>query len=186
MSHSYSISIVDSNIDIIEDDPFKLLEAIRQEALSFNKSKYEMAAVHATMKAFLTTRQKDAESLIDYSRRFKAARDVLTSHLGGPIILTKFVMQMTGYTPDEMGDNVRLIDEAYDQFVAYSFMEGADKSKYGEMMLTLEDQYSLKNNQYLKTLEDAITALKLHKFDEKYHEDKQKKKRKGRQQGTRF
>ena len=98
----------------IEGNLFKLLKAIRQEALSFNKSKYEMVAVYATMKAFLTTRQKDAKSLINYSRRFKAARDVLNSHLGGLIILTKFVMQMTGYDPDEMGKNVRLIDEAYD------------------------------------------------------------------------
>ena len=91
------------------------------------------------MRAFLTLRQKDAESLIDYSRRFKAARDVLVSHLGGPIILTKYVMQMQGYDPDDMGSNVTLMDQAYEEFVAYSFMEGADKSKYGEMMLTLED-----------------------------------------------
>ena len=77
---------------VIYGDPFELLKAIREEALSFNKSKYEMAAVHATMKAFMTMRQKDAKSLIDYSRRFKAARDVLKSHLGGPIVLTKYAM----------------------------------------------------------------------------------------------
>ena len=161
----------------IYGDPFKLLEAIRQEALSFSKNKYEMSSVHATLKAYMNTRQKDGESLIDYSRRFKAARDVLISHLGGLIILTKYVMQMKGYDEENMGSNVLLIDEAFEEFVAYSFMDGADKSKYGKMLETLEGQYSFKNNQYPKNLEDAITAMKAHKFDDKYHEEKKKKKK---------
>ena len=103
---------------------------------------------------------------------------VLQSHLGGPIILTKYVMQMQGYDPQDATKNVALMDEAYEEFVAYTFLDGADKSKYGKMMETLEGQYSFKQNQYPKTLEDAITALKAHKFDDKYHEDKKRKKKK--------
>ena len=61
----------------IYKDPFELLKAIQQEALSFNKSKYEMAAVHATLKTFMNMRQREGESLLEYSERFKAARDVL-------------------------------------------------------------------------------------------------------------
>ena len=165
----------------IYNDPFELLKAIRQEALSFNKSKYEMAAVHSTLKTFMNLRQKDGESLLDYSERFKASRDVLKSHLGGPIILTKYVMQMSGYDPNDASANVGLMDAAYEEFVAYTFLEGADKSKYGKMMDTLGDLYSLKNDQYPKDLEDAITALKAHKFDEKYIEEKKKKKEKERE-----
>ena len=51
--------------DEIDGDPFELLRAIREEALSFSETEYEMAAVHATMKVFMTIRQKDQESLID-------------------------------------------------------------------------------------------------------------------------
>ena len=70
------------------------------------------------------------------------------------------------------------MDAAYEEFVAYTFLEGADRSKYGEVMKTLDGQYSFKNDQYPKNLEDAITALKAHKFDNKYHEEKKKKKEK--------
>ena len=72
-----------------------------------------MAAVHATMRAFMTMRQKDQESLINYLNQFKAAKDVLASHLGGPIILTKYVMQMDDYDPFDPDENVKLMDVAY-------------------------------------------------------------------------
>ena len=39
------------------------------------------------------------------------------------------------------------------------------------MILTLKDQYSLKNNQ-----EDAITALKAHKFDDKKHKERKEER----------
>ena len=77
-----------------------------------------MAAVHATMKAFLMMRQKDQELLIDYLNQFKAARDVLASHLGGPIILTKYVMHMDDYNPFNPDAIVKLMDVAYEEFVA--------------------------------------------------------------------
>ena len=81
------------------------------------------------MKAFMTIRQKDQESLIHYSQRLKAARDVLVLHLGGLIILTKYVMQMQGYDENNMGANVPLMEEAYEEFMAYLFLAGADRSK---------------------------------------------------------
>ena len=137
-----------------------------------------MAAVHATFRSFITIKQKEGESLLDYSQRFKAARDVLVSHLGGPIILTKQVMQLPAYDPFDPDANVKLMDVAFEEFVAYTMLEGADKLKYGEMLKDLAHDYSLKHNQYPKTLEDAITALKAHKFDDKYHAEKKKKKEK--------
>lgn len=49
------------------------------------------------MKTLITTKLKEGESLQDYTKRFCMARDALKSHIGGPIILTKFVKAMDGY-----------------------------------------------------------------------------------------
>jgi hypothetical protein len=43
------------------------------------------------------TLQKENETLSDYTKRFKVSQDVMESHIGGPIVLTKFVKQMTDY-----------------------------------------------------------------------------------------
>jgi hypothetical protein len=40
---------------------------------------------------------KERESLQDYIKRFKVANNVLETHLGSPINLTKFITKMNGY-----------------------------------------------------------------------------------------
>ena len=45
----------------------------------------------------INLKQKENESLQDYTKRFKTARDVLVSHLGGPIELTKYITTMDGF-----------------------------------------------------------------------------------------
>jgi hypothetical protein len=56
-----------------------------------------MSIILDLMKTLLNIRQKEPESLLDYTKRFKTARDVMKSHIGGPIILTNFVKNMKGY-----------------------------------------------------------------------------------------
>ena len=73
-------------------------------------------------------------------------------HLGGPIILTKQVMQLPAYNPFDPDANVKWMDVAFEEFVAYTMREGADKLKYGEMLKNLQHDYCLKHNRYPKTL----------------------------------
>ena len=49
------------------------------------------------MRMLLTTKQREGECLQDYTKRFCVAQDVLKSHIGGPIILKKFVNAIDGY-----------------------------------------------------------------------------------------
>ena len=70
----------------IKDDPVELLKAIKQHALNYQETRYEMAIVTDALKAVLLAKQKEAESLNDYTKRFKTATEVLESHVGGPII----------------------------------------------------------------------------------------------------
>ena len=44
-----------------------------------------MMIIMDASRVYVMTRQKESESLQDYTKRFQVAKDVLESHLGGPI-----------------------------------------------------------------------------------------------------
>ena len=81
----------------VKGNPIELLKAIKQHALNYNENRYEMSIILDSMRALFNLKQKDGESFQDYTKRFKTARDVLRSHIGGPIILTKFIQTMDDY-----------------------------------------------------------------------------------------
>ena len=81
----------------IKGNPIELLKLIQQNCLNYQEHQYEMSIILDLIKTLLNVRQKEHESLQDYTKRFKTARDVMKSHIGGPIILTKYVEKMTSY-----------------------------------------------------------------------------------------
>ena len=52
-----------------------------------------MAKFFDALKNYANCKQKEQgkESLLDYTRRFKLSREILTSHVGGPFVLNKYV-----------------------------------------------------------------------------------------------
>ena len=99
-----------------------------------------MSIILDAMRKILNTKQKEGESLQDYTKRFRVAWVVLKSHLGGPIILTKFVEAMDGYnkTNTKLQDKFR--EQAFSQFLAYLYLDNAEKAKYGSIMTGLNTQ----------------------------------------------
>ena len=89
----------------MKGNPIELLKAIKEYALNYNENRYEMSIILDSMRALLNLRQKDGESLQDYTKRFKTAPDVLRSHVGGPIILTKYIQTMADY---DAKDNTKI------------------------------------------------------------------------------
>ena len=75
----------------IEDNPIELIKVIKQEAMSFQTNKHPMASMLSSLKAFVTLRQKEQESLIDYTKRFNAAKDALNTQFGGALVLAKYI-----------------------------------------------------------------------------------------------
>ena len=63
--------------DGIYNDPVKLLRAINQHALNYQSLRYEMLVILDGFTTFFGTRQKDQESLQDYTRIFKTSYKVL-------------------------------------------------------------------------------------------------------------
>ena len=99
-----------------------------------------MLIILDAMRTLLFTKQKEGESLQDYTKRFRVARDVLMSHMGGPIILTKFVEAMDGYNETNIKQQDKFREQAFSQFLAYLYLDNADKAKCRSIMTGLNTQ----------------------------------------------
>ena len=71
--------------DFIYNYPVELLKAIKQHGLNYQESRYKMSVILDGFTTFFGTRQKDQESLQDYTRIFKTPYKVLQSYIRGPI-----------------------------------------------------------------------------------------------------
>jgi len=96
--------------------------------------------------------------------------EVLLSVIGAPIILAKLLETIDGYTKDPMNEiddakNKILQDQAFEQLLAYIYLENADQAKYGSILSGLDTQNSLGNDQYPKTVSEANSVLSNHRFN---------------------
>jgi hypothetical protein len=80
-----------------------------------------MSIISDAFCATLNARQKESESLQDYTRWFKTAREILESHPGGQIILTKYVRTMPTYEESDLDKTTKLIENALEQLFAFLY-----------------------------------------------------------------
>ena len=149
----------------IYNKPIALLKAIKEHSLCFEESRYEMATIFDALKNYVNCKQKEQgkESLLDYTRRFKLSREILTSHMGGPFVLNKYVEETYVVTPSRSSaEHKQLNEEADEKLAAYMYMVNSDQNKYGAMLKNLNSQKSLKNDQYPSTVLDAHNVLSNH------------------------
>ena len=117
--------------------------AIKQHSLNFQDARYKMAIIADAIKVFMNTKQKDNESLQEYTQRFKSAKDIMESHVGGPIILKKYIQLSTDYKEDlkqyenenqNERDKPNINEEKYikkasSKLYAYIYLDNVNKSK---------------------------------------------------------
>jgi hypothetical protein len=80
----------------IKNNPIELLQAIKEHCLNYQEKKYIMSVILDSMKTLLTTKQKEGESLQDFTKRIQVTQEVFKSHLGRPIILSKILSTISG------------------------------------------------------------------------------------------
>ena len=141
----------DSNVD---GNPIALLKAIEEHSVCYQENKFCILIVIDALKALINLKQKENEPLIDYIKRFKSSCDVVTAQLGGNLKLKK-CMKSLSLTEDE----------TYEAFKSCLLLVNADSSKYGSLIRSLSSQYSLKNDQYPRTLVATNNVLSNHRFD---------------------
>ena len=149
----------------IKNNPIELLKAIKQHALNYQENHYDMSIIFNAMKRLMNLKQDKNESLQAYTKKFKAARDVLVQHIGGPLILTKIVEAMDDYDATDAANVKEHQELAWKRLIAYIYMVNADKDKYGSLLDTVFTQHNLKNNQYPKNLTDMMQTLSNHPWD---------------------
>ena len=88
----------------IYNDPIKLIKTIKEHVLNYQETKYSMEIIDNALIHFLLLKQKD-DPLHEYVKKFKTAKEVAELHIGGPIILSKYMKKLKDY--DEK-DNKKL------------------------------------------------------------------------------
>jgi hypothetical protein len=171
----------------IYNDPIELLNSVKKHALNYQETRYEMSIISDSFRALFNVQQKENESLQDYTRRFKTAREILESHLGGPLILTKFVKTMKDYDVLDTIKTEECIVTASEQLFAFVYLENTDQAKYGSLLKGLNSQKSLGHDQYPKLVSESNNVLSNHKFDvtvsnKNKHQDRDRHKPKIKQE----
>jgi hypothetical protein len=68
------------------------------------------------------------------------SRDVLQSHIGGPILLAKYITTMKEYDEKDSAKREKCTEVAYQQLLAYTYLDYCDKTKYGTLLTGLQTQ----------------------------------------------
>ena len=162
----------------IKNDPIALLKAIEGHSVSYQERQYPYRVIQDALKNFVHIRQKEDEDLIDFTTRFKSARDIYTTQAGCYLqfetLIKERVAAATSGSDKEKRD--KATKEVFAEYCAFLYIEAVDRSKYGTLVEGLNTQYSLNNDQCPKTILDATNILSNHKFDDACKEKKQKKK----------
>ena len=132
----------------IYNNPIKLLIATKEHSLNFQDSRYKMAIIVDAIKVFMNTRQKDNESLQEYTQRFKSAKDIMELHIRGMIIFRKYIELSTDYKEhlkqyenksQNETEKTNLNEEKYFRIVSsklydHIYLNNTNKSKYESIL----------------------------------------------------
>ena len=176
----------------IKNNPVELLKAIEQHSVEFQEKAYPLATIVTAWDNLLSCKQKSGESIIDYSARFKSAVEVFMVQSGGepPIQLVRYAKAKKEEEERKKGTaNPTVADPttdelkvAWEELKAFLIVRNCDGDKYGSFKKGLRHQYSLGNDQYPKSLVDAIRVLGAQPFDTDYKEKQKERERKQRHQ----
>ena len=130
----------------IRNDPIELLKAIKVLMHDPVRARYPFASLVESLERLINMKQGEQESLIEYTKRFKQARDVLKSHTESDIF-DKFVEHTQEYQDGNDDKKKELKKGAFDQFNAYVYTQNADQAKYGSLTMGWRSQFSMGNSK---------------------------------------
>ena len=138
----------------INNNPIELLKAIKVHTISYQENKYAMGIITDALRNLVNLKQKDDESLINYTSHFKSSKDILTAQMRDPIKLTKFVttMHTSPMAPTEAETKAYEKTACKQLLYAYIYLTNADQNKYGTLIQGSSSQFSLGQDQYPKTI----------------------------------
>ena len=145
-----------------KDNPIALLIAIKEITHNIQDTKYPVATAWRAIQKFVNMKQRDDEDLVDYLKRFNTAKDIMEIQFG-PLWSARLVQLRSDY--DSKADKIdpNQCNEEYTKMVAYGFIQGCDSKKSGKLEEDLQNQYSLGDDKYPKTLHGATDLIRQYK-----------------------
>lgn len=167
----------------IKNEPIKLLRAIKEVTHNFQDNKYPITSIYKSIQTVMNLKQEEKESISSFTKRFKSAVDIMET-IHGKLPLTKYVNTMIGSK-----DEKRVYrEEAYDKFIAYAYLQAADKNKVGKLDEDLANNYAMGQDEYpidLAKATDLIIGYQ-NKVNNPNHPSKKKGEQKTSAQGVGF
>ena len=105
-------------------------------------------------KDLVCARQQEQEDIVDYYRRFLNLVEI-TDGMYGEVAPVKIAEKDKNY----MKSKEKVLKEAREEFLAFMFLDGADRKVFGYLMKSLRNDYTLGNDKYPVTIEDALQVL---------------------------
>ena len=144
---------------------------MKENSLSFNdKKKANIVIIDAIMN-LMTTRQRDDEDLTDYTKHFKAVRDLCKEKYGGIFKIPMVTQKESTCISDQEGS----YKTASASFLSILYLKNVDQMKYGSFIKKMAEDFATGwENVYPTHIKDVQHILSIHKYDQTYH-NKQKK-----------
>ena len=139
---------------------------IKDDSLSFNdKKKANIVIIDAIMN-LMTTRQRGDEDLTDYTKCFKAVRDLCKEKHGGIFKIPMLAQKESTWASDQEGS----YKTAYASFLSILYLKNMDQMKYGSFIKKMTEDFATGwDNVYPTHIEDAQHILSIHRYDQAYH-----------------
>ena len=152
----------------VKGNPFELLKSIQTLSMQHQEKKCAPVVVLESIKNFFNLKQKDEESLVDCTWQFKSARDVMEAQLGNKLLVLKLGKQEPEWDDNDQDKRGKANLKACNKLITTAYLYNSDRTKCGSIIARLNSQFSLGNNQFPTTLQDATAVLTAHCFDATY------------------
>ena len=73
----------------------------------------------------------------DYTRQFKTSIEILKYHLGGLLMIEKYVKNMYGYNKNKSSKTGTMVKQSSEIMFTYIYLENSDHEKYVSIMQSL-------------------------------------------------
>ena len=157
-----SISDYDS---LVYNIPIALLWASKEHLLNYQNTRYEMAITPDALWSKFISGQKYDESWQYHTKWFNMSTEILDYHLGGPLILEKYVDTMEGYDATNPNKTKTMVKNLRKVCFAYLYLDKSVHDNYWSMKQSLNSHKSLGNYHYPRTIVDMNNVLSNHKLD---------------------
>ena len=144
-------------------DPILLLKAILEAVQKFDDKTYPIATLHKAIYDLVTVKQESTgEKIADYAIKVKTRAEMVENH-NGKLIFEKYCKTMNDWDENNATIQEKCIDKAWDQFLAYTLIQGADDNKSAYYKRELINDYAKGHDDYPKNLADATQAISKYK-----------------------